>query len=325
MQSFAKPSIRSHPTRPQGKTMDIVLVRAPSNLGLRPLREGHVPGAWRAPEALTAAGLVQAIRPSDIVDLPRPDYAPGRQLRTNLHNGSAMREFNLQLAGVVQAVVAGGRFGLVVGGDCSILLGALAGARQLGPCSLVHIDGHSDFRHPGNYDPESMLGSVAGMDLALATGRGEPLMTQWPGVVSPLVPDRQVVQLGERESRSDDFSWPDVNDTAITRIDVFAAQALDSTALLSAIWATLDQEPSWPFWIHLDVDVLDESVMPAVDSPGSPGIDPQKVIDIIGALAASGRCLGMTVTVFDPDLDSDGRLARSLVGMLRKALTSLSI
>jgi arginase len=302
--------------------MNIVLVRAPSNLGLRPLREGHVPGTWRAPEALTAAGLAEALQPSDVIDLPRPDYAPGPQPGTNLRNGPAMREFNLQLAGIVQAVVASRRFALVVGGDCSILLGALAGARQSGPLSLVHIDGHSDFRHPGNYDPESMLGSVAGMDLALATGRGEPLMTEWPGVRSPLAPDRQVIQVGERDSRSADFSWPDVNDTAITRIDVFAAQTLEPTALLGAIWATLDQEPNWPFWIHLDVDVLDESIMPAVDSPGSPGIAPQQMIGTIAALTASARCLGMTVTVFDPDLDPDGRLARSLVGMLRKALVA---
>jgi arginase len=302
--------------------MDIVLVRAPSNLGLRPLREGHVPGAWRAPEALTAAGLVEALQPSEVLDLPRPDYEAGPQPGTNLRNGPAMRAFNLQLAGIVQAVVASRRFGLVVGGDCSILLGALAGARQSGPLSLVHIDGHSDFRHPGNYDPESMLGSVAGMDLALATGRGEPLMTEWPGVRSPLVPDRQVVQLGERESRRPDFSWPDINDTEMTRIDVFAAQALESAEVLGAIWTTLDQEPGWPFWIHLDVDVLDESVMPAVDSPGSPGLAPQKLIDTIASLAASARCLGMTVTVFDPDLDPDGRLARLLVEMLHKALTA---
>jgi arginase len=37
--------------------------------------------------------------------------------------------------------------------------------------------------------------------------------------------------------------------------------------------AVLGKLPAWPFWIHLDVDVLDQAVMPAVDSPGSPGID----------------------------------------------------
>lgn len=78
-------------------------------------------------------------------------------------------------------------FTLVIGGDCSILLGALAGARQAGPLSLIHIDGHSDFRHPGNYDPEQTLGTVAGMDLALATGRGEGAGNALAGCTGPAV------------------------------------------------------------------------------------------------------------------------------------------
>jgi hypothetical protein len=71
------------------------------------------------------------------------------------------------------------------------------------PLSLVHIDGHSDFRRPGNYDSAAMLGVVAGMDLA--TGRGEALLTDWPDAPAPLVTDEQVVQIGEREGRDADF------------------------------------------------------------------------------------------------------------------------
>ncbi|MDY1047129.1 arginase family protein [Pseudomonas coleopterorum] len=49
---------------------------------------------------------------------------------------------------------------MIVGGDCSILLGASAGARQAGRVSLLHIDRHSDFRHPGNYDAQLSLGTL---------------------------------------------------------------------------------------------------------------------------------------------------------------------
>lgn len=63
------------------------------------------------------------------------------------------------------------------------------------------------------------------MDLALVTGRGNPLGTEWPGVERPLIVDADVIQLGERESRDADFAWPDVKDTAIDRIDVFEATA----------------------------------------------------------------------------------------------------
>jgi arginase len=166
------------------------VVMAPSNLGLRPLRPGHEPGTWRAPAALLAAGLLDAIGRPAVIELPRPTYSPDPQPGTRLLNGHAMRAFNLALAQVVRDVLHHDEFVLVIGGDCSILLGALAGARQRGPLSLVHIDGHSDFRHPGNYDPERSLGAVAGMDLALATGRGEALGTEWPGVPAHSLPTR---------------------------------------------------------------------------------------------------------------------------------------
>ncbi|WP_198118199.1 arginase family protein [Massilia rhizosphaerae] len=296
----------------------MIVIAAPSNLGLRPLRPGHEPGAWRAPAALFDAGLLDAVGAGAPVTMARPVWKPGADPDTRLRNGRAMRDFNLALADHVAPACARREFALVVGGDCSILLGALAGARRGGPLSLVHVDGHSDFRHPGNYDPESMLGAVAGMDLALATGRGEALMTEWPGVASPLVQDRHVVQIGERDGRRPEFAWPDVNDTEIERIDVFAANDIGPQAVLARTRRTLDAAPDQRFWVHLDVDVLDAAVMPAVDSPGSPGIAPDDLVAIVAGLVPDPRCAGMTVTVFDPDLDPDGRHARTLVDLLAR-------
>lgn len=232
-----------------------------------------------------------------------------------------MRAFNLTLADEVEAVGRVGDFPLVVGGDCSVLLGALAGQRRLGPLSLVQVDGHSDFRHPGNYDPHAALGAVAGMDLALATGRGELLMTEWPGVVGPLVPDDAVVQLGEREGRDVDFAWPDIADTAITRIDVFEAQRLGADGLLNRVKEPLDRR-GWPFWVHFDVDVLDQAIMPAVDSPGSPGIHPDTLVYVLRGLVADCRCRGFTLTVFDPDLDPTGNLAALLISLLKRIMSN---
>ncbi len=294
---------------------DICLVRAPSNLGLRPLRPGHVPGTWRGPEALTKAGLVEALAPTAAVDLERPVYSAEPEPGTRLRNGHAIRRFNLELADAVADALGRGEWPLVIGGDCSVLLGALAAARRSGPVALVHVDGHSDFRHPGNYDANAMLGSAAGMDLALATGRGEPLLTEWPGIAGPLVADEAVVQIGERESRNPDFAWPDINATAVTRIDVFEARELRVAGVLEKTKATLARADC-PYWLHLDVDVLDQTVMPAVDSPGSPGIDPDDLVAILSPLAADQRCVGMDMTIYDPDLDPNGELARLLVSLL---------
>ncbi|AHY09676.1 Arginase [compost metagenome] len=298
------------------------IILAPTNLGLSPLRPGHVPGTWRAPQALMAQGLAQRLGAGAVTELPQPTYSPAAQPGTRIRNGHAIRAFNIALAAEVAAVQARGEFPLVVGGDCSILLGALAGSRRAGPLSLVHIDGHSDFRHPGNYDPQQMLGAVAGMDLALATGRGEPLLAEWPGVTGPLVPERQVLQLGERECRDADFAWPDINQTAIARIDVFAANRMGKAEIVRQIEQMLATEPEWRFWLHLDVDVLDQTIMPAVDSPGSPGIDRLWLENIVARLLQNPMCCGMTLSVFDPELDPDGRYAALIVEMLEAMFRS---
>ena len=154
------------------------------------------------------------------------------------------------------------------------------------------------------------------MDLALATGRGEALMTEWPGVDGPLVPDELVVQLGEREGNEPDWAWPDIRATAIRVLEVHEARMRGPDWVLAEIAQVLGRRPGLPFWIHFDVDVLDQQVMPAVDSPGSPGIEPDELRTIIGAMVRADNCAGMTVTIFDPDLDPDGRYAHLLVQLL---------
>lgn len=295
--------------------MDVIL--APTNLGLSPLYPGHEPGTWRAPNALMAAGLAEALgNEASILTLPRPQYCPVPPAGTLIRNGYAIRAFSLTLAEHVAQSVRNGTFALVLGGDCSILLAALAGARRNGPLSLIHFDGHSDFRHPGNYDASRVMSGVAGMDLALATGRGEPFLTQWPDIEGPLVQDDHVIQIGERESHDADFAWPDIARTAITQIDIFDFQKIGVAATSAKIQALLSLHSAAGFWIHFDVDVLDQVVMPAVDCPGSPGLSVADMVSLLNPLVSDRRCLGMTVSIYDPEKDPDGHCAKMLVALL---------
>lgn len=84
----------------------------------------------------------------------------------------------------------------------------------------------------------------------------------------------------------------------------------------------LATEPEWRFWLHLDVDVLDQTIMPAVDSPGSPGIDRLWLENIVARLLQNPLCCGMTPSVFDPELDPDGRYAALIVEMLEAMFRS---
>lgn len=298
---------------PRRKT---TVINAPSNLGLRPLRAGHVPGAWRGPEVLGSMGLGEAVKADRTIRLERPVYKDEPPPGSRIRNGTALRRFSEKLAEAVGKTIAAGRFPLVVGGDCSILLGCLGGARTAGLVGLVHVDGHSDFFHPGNYDTGSRLGSAAGMDLALATGRGEPLLAEWNE--QPLVEDRHVSQIGERDELDSDYAYRDIEATRIRRFPVRSVLEKGVAATVDEALAPVDGQ-SLPLWLHIDLDVLDGRLMPAVDSPGSPGLTFEGLSELAGRMLASGRCIGADVAIYDPDLDPDRRHARALVACLGRA------
>jgi arginase len=298
------------------------LIAVPSNLGLRPPSPGHEPGAWRAPQAMLDAGLGSRLAPDRLVELDRPSYEFESQPGTRIRNGLTIREHALLLADAVEGALSAERFALVLGGDCSILLGCLVGARRAGRCGLVHVDGHIDFFHPGNYDTASRLGSVAGMDLALATGRGEPLLTEWPNVGTPLVADVDAIQVGDREKESEEPA----TGTLEPSIALFTVQEILRRGLAEVsdrVVELLDQRALDRVWLHVDLDVLDQRVMPAVDSPGSPGLDFAQLADLVSRLVDTGRVIGLDVTIYDPELDPAGEYLPNIVECLASGLVGV--
>ncbi len=295
----------------------IELILAPSSLGLRP-DAGVEPGAWRAPEVLMAAGLETRLGAARVVALPHPRYRIEAEAGTRIRNGHAIRAFSLEIAGAARAALERGAIPLVIGGDCSVLLGALYGARLAGARGLVHVDGHSDFFHPGNYDTASRLGSVAGMDLALATGRGEDLLARWPDIDGPLVADDDAVQAGERDELAPGQYYGDILGTRITRWSMQRIAAIGLETAARELVTRLAARALSRVWLHIDLDVLDEKTMPAVDSPGSPGFTFERLAEFLAALHGSGRIVGATVTIYDPERDPGARHAPSIVALLAR-------
>jgi arginase len=307
-------------TRPRRGAIGLIL--APSNLGLRPAENGGQPGAWRAPRVLMDAGLADAVDATDVLSLERPAYELEAQFGTAIRNGLSIRAVSLELGKKVREVLQSGQFPLVIGGDCSILLGCLYGARLAGGRGLVHIDGHSDFFHPGNYNTASRLGSAAGMDLALASGRGELLLTHWPEIGRPLVKDADVVQVGERQAEEPDFDkfYSDIVHTDITRhtIQGVLANGIDTT--VRQVLTRLESRALGKVWLHVDFDVLDQIVMPAVDSPGGPGLNYQQLSLLIGDLCHSGRIVGADFTIYDPERDPNAEYSKPLVDCIARGI-----
>src|SRR5919204_401907 len=114
------------------------IIDAPSILGLRPTGVEHLP------EALKAAGLMSELSAECGGRVFPLSYNSERDKSTLLLNPDSIRAFSLQLAEAVAFVLHKKRFPLVLGGDCSILIGNLLALRRLGRYGLFFIDGHAD-------------------------------------------------------------------------------------------------------------------------------------------------------------------------------------
>jgi arginase len=77
-------------------------------------------------------------------------------------------------------------------------------------------------------------------------------------------------------------------------------------------------------WLHVDLDVLDQSVLPAVDTPGQPGLTFDQLGQLLARLIGTGRVVGLDVTIYDPELDPAGEYAPQIVDCLASALTALA-
>jgi arginase len=288
----------------------IAVLDAPSVLGLRPPAPGRVPGARRLPEALRANRLVERLGAADAGRVDPPPYSPELDPATGVRNGTAIAAFSVALADRLAGLLGSGAFPLVLGGDCSILLAAMLALRRLGRYGLVSIDGGLDFRHPGNAHLVGPVGSVAGEDLAVVTGRGPRQLTDLEGR-RPLVAEVDVVAMGHRglEPVADELLATD-----LTLVDVAELRRLGPAEAAVRAVAMLARGGVEGFWVHVDADVLDPEVMPAVDAPEPGGLTHQELVALLQTLTASELAVGVELTIFDPDLDPDGRLAAELTG-----------
>jgi arginase len=286
------------------------IIEAPSILGLFPK------GVEVLPDALLAAGLAVRLAAGRAGRVEPPAYDPQRDVATGLLNPQGIADYSRALADAIAPVRERGGFPVVLGGDCSILLGCLLAMRRTGRAGLLFLDGHADF-----YQPEAEPnGEAASMELALATGRGPDVVTDLDGL-RPLVRDEDVVVLGRRDAEdAERHGSQRVEDTAIEVIDLAALRQRGAAEAAGRALERLGEPALDGFWIHLDADVLDDAVMPSVDYRMPDGLRWDELSAILRRAVGSGRALGIDITIFNPRLDQDGSIARAFVDSLAEGL-----
>jgi arginase len=287
------------------------VIEAPSVLGLFP------GGVERLPAALLEAGLADVLGARRAGRVVPPPYDPTRHVTTGLLNPTGLRDYALQLARTTGDVLEGGEVPIVLGGDCSILLGNLLALRRRGRHGLLFMDGHADFYQP-DAEPN---GEAASMDLALATGRGPRVVADLDGR-GPMVRDEDVAVFGRRDAEEAQRAGSQrIEDTAIAVIDLATVRERGAERAAGDALKRLCRPELGGFWIHLDCDVLDDAVMPAVDYRLPGGLSWDELQTVIQLAMATRSAVGLEVTIFNPALDTDGAIAKALVACLATALT----
>jgi arginase len=152
--------------------VNFTVLDAPSNLGLRPS------GVETLPVALKSAGLVTRLGAAYAGRIPPPPFSPERDPQTGIRNLASIRDYSQRVASALVPLVQDGAFPIVLGGDCSILIGAMLGLRRIGRYGLFFVDAHADF-----YQPEAdSYGEVASQELAILTGHGAELLANVEGL-----------------------------------------------------------------------------------------------------------------------------------------------
>jgi len=286
------------------------IIDAPSILGLKPT------GVETLPEALKAAGLIQGLQADYAGRIDVPPYQSGRDKATGILNPDSIREFSLHLAEKVNEVRSKGQFPVVLGGDCSILIGCMLALRRSGKYGLFFLDGHADF-YQAEAEPN---GEVASMELAIISGRGPAVLTDIDRL-QPLVQDKAITAFGTRDRQEQqEHGSQDIRATGINAFELEQIRALGSGAAAHQGLERLQRSQLSGFWIHLDADVLDDAIMPAVDYRLPGGLQWDELTAVLRVLMASNQAVGLSIAIFNPKLDPDGSIAgkfsQSLIGGL---------
>jgi len=288
------------------------IVEAPSILGLKPT------GVERLPAVLLQHGLADELhaRHAGRVE-PKTAYNTERDPATLTLNARAIAEYSVQLADTVAEVVGRGEFPILLGGDCSILLGSSLALRRRGRYGLLFIDGHADF-----YQPEANPnGEAASMDLAFATGHGPEPLTNLEKL-RPLVRDEDVVLFGFRDAEEQRQYGSQPLPPQMLSMDLKEVRRLgiERAAHRAVEHLTASDRPTHGFFIHLDADVVSDDLMPAVDYRMPDGLTWDELRTALEVALASGRAVGIEITIYNPSLDESGASGRDLSRTLVRAL-----
>ncbi|HET6998230.1 MAG TPA: arginase family protein [Solirubrobacterales bacterium] len=300
----------------------IAVIGAPTSAG------AYSPGQEDAPEALREAGLVEALigegfEVFDRGDIPRWRWRPDRESPRAMH-AAAVAAGIRAVATEVAAAAAAGQTPLVLGGDCTVEVGTVAGMRStLDRLRLVYLDAHPDLNVPGAVVDGAFdwMGVAHMLDLPGAN----PEVAAAAGM-APVLELDQLMLLANSPPRSSEHELRAIAERGISNIaeQDFAADPAGA-ARRAVEWAS----GSDGYLVHLDTDTIDFAELPLSENTDrNVSLPFETVMTGLDVLLAGEGFAALTVTEVNPHHgEPDGktvatfveRLVRSLRGIRRRA------
>ncbi|HKV64200.1 MAG TPA: arginase family protein [Candidatus Acidoferrum sp.] len=291
----------------------IALIGAPSSAA------AFSAGSEKAPAALRAAGLAEKLSTVGYEITDYGDCAPRLFADDDEHRRA--RNLTEIVAGLndlktrAELAVKSGAFVLVLGGDCAQVIGLLSGARRYYKhLNLLWFDRDADLNTPAS----TPSGRIDGMVVAHIIGKGAPeLVRFWSE--APLVREPDVTLYGIER-----LDPPEQEFLGKSPMRHILAADIQSKGASKASHDALTQvhADAREFVLHVDIDVVSGEEFPAVNVPGSGGLDFEEVRASFIEFVKHKNLLGFDVAQYNPDKDPDGSSGKKLVDLLVEALAA---
>jgi arginase len=307
-----------------------VLIGVPTSAG------AHHAGQERAPAALRAAGLSHILREagvsvSDAGDLPGATFAVDSE-HPRARNLQEVVRVASEVADAVAAVVATGRRPLVMGGDCTITIGAVAGLRRQHPdLGLVYVDADADLGalnlqpastpgQPGQpQTPDQVSGILDSAGISYLLGFGQPELAGLGGE-PPLLEASRLAIIGCDPREVSEAERTFLSDAGVNYQEAMALIAGPERAARLALTAVA--KAAGPILVHFDVDLIDSGELPLGNFPHyGTGVSLEHAVRCLSVLCAHPACAGLVLTEVNPTHDPSGRLVRQYAEAVAQILS----
>jgi arginase len=210
------------------------------------------------------------------------------------------------LAPRVATTLDASEFPIVLGGDHTVAIGGFSGVRRaLGPArrlGIVWVDAHPDLNTPET----TPSNHGHGMPLAALLGRGHPILVNAGGINGSKLPLRDTALVGARSIDPGEAEFLGAHpEILVIRPETLRAGFADALRPLLGRVRDLDA-----LYLSFDLDAVDPTEAPGVTTPVEGGLTTQEAVDLVRALADTGRIVAGDVVEHLPSRDQEGRTAR---------------